>query len=149
MRAQHGGHRLSTSELPGVFLKSANPLHPIRSPVVGPGELCFKQASCLHLSASFLLTKGGFILSGVFSLLFSSSILGTYQPGEFLSQYPIILPFHTVHGVLQARILKWFATPFSSGPHSVRLIGKDLDAGRDWGQEEKGTTEDEMAGWHH
>ena len=36
-------------------------------------------------------------------------------------------------------------------PHEVknRLIGKDSDAGRDWGQEEKGTTEDEMAGWHH
>ena len=30
-----------------------------------------------------------------------------------------------------------------------RLIGKDSDAGRGWGQEEKGTTEDEMAGWHH
>ena len=29
------------------------------------------------------------------------------------------------------------------------LIGKDPDAGRDWGQEEKGTTEDEMAGCHH
>ena len=29
------------------------------------------------------------------------------------------------------------------------LIGKDSDAGRDWGQEEKGTTEDKMAGWHH
>ena len=29
------------------------------------------------------------------------------------------------------------------------LIGKDSDAGRNWGQEEKGTTEDEMAGWHH
>ena len=29
------------------------------------------------------------------------------------------------------------------------LIGKDLDAGRDWGQEEKGMTEDEMAEWHH
>ena len=27
--------------------------------------------------------------------------------------------------------------------------GKDPDAGRDWRQEEKGTTEDEMAGWHH
>ena len=27
--------------------------------------------------------------------------------------------------------------------------GSDSDAGRDWGQEEKGTTEDEMAGWHH
>ena len=30
-----------------------------------------------------------------------------------------------------------------------RLIGKDPDAGRDCGQEEKGTTEDEMTGWHH
>ena len=29
------------------------------------------------------------------------------------------------------------------------LIRKDLDAGKDWGQEEKGTTEDEMVGWHH
>ena len=29
------------------------------------------------------------------------------------------------------------------------LIGKDHDTGRDWEQEEKGTTEDEMAGWHH
>ena len=28
-------------------------------------------------------------------------------------------------------------------------IEKDLDGRRDWGQEEKGTTEDEMAGWHH
>ena len=27
-------------------------------------------------------------------------------------------------------------------------VGKDFDAGKDWGQEEKGTTEDEMAGWH-
>ena len=30
-----------------------------------------------------------------------------------------------------------------------QLIGTDSDAGRDWGQEEKGMTEDEMAGWHH
>ena len=30
-----------------------------------------------------------------------------------------------------------------------RVIGKDPDAGRDWGQEEKGMTADEMAGWHH
>ena len=28
-------------------------------------------------------------------------------------------------------------------------VGKDSDAGRDWGQEEKGMTEDEIAGWHH
>ena len=35
-------------------------------------------------------------------------------------------------------------------PHEKSwLIGKDPDAGRDWGQEEKGMTKDEMAGWHH
>ena len=40
---------------------------------------------------------------------------------------------------------------FDSMPPHVKswLIGEDFDAGRDWGQEEKGTTEDEMAGWHH
>ena len=41
-------------------------------------------------------------------------------------------------------------TPIFWPPHAKSwLIGKDSDAGRDWGQEEKGTTEDEMAGWHH
>ena len=35
-------------------------------------------------------------------------------------------------------------------PHAKSwLVGKDSDAGRDWGQEDKGTTEDEMVGWHH
>ena len=41
-------------------------------------------------------------------------------------------------------------TPVLWPPHVKSwLIGKDSDAGRDWGQKEKGTTEDEMAGWHH
>ena len=41
-------------------------------------------------------------------------------------------------------------TPILRPPHAKSwLIGKDPDAGRDWGQEEKGTTDDEMAGWHH
>ena len=41
-------------------------------------------------------------------------------------------------------------TPVLWPPHAKSwLIGKDSDAGRDWGQEEKRTTEDEMAGWHH
>ena len=41
-------------------------------------------------------------------------------------------------------------TPILWSPHAESwLIGKDSDAGRDWGQEEKGMTEDEMAGWHH
>ena len=41
-------------------------------------------------------------------------------------------------------------TPILWPPHAKSwLTGKDPDAGRDWGQEEKGTTEDEMAGCHH
>ena len=41
-------------------------------------------------------------------------------------------------------------TPVLWPPHEKSwLIGKDFDAERDWGQEEKGTTEDEMAGWYH
>ena len=41
-------------------------------------------------------------------------------------------------------------TPVLWPPHAKSwCIGKDSDAGRDWGQEEKGTTENEMAGWHH
>ena len=75
--------------------------------------------SLIHNWVLFLLWLHRFILSGVISPLISSSILGTYWPGGFLFQYPIILPFHTVHGVLKARILKWFAIPSSSGPHSV------------------------------
>ena len=41
-------------------------------------------------------------------------------------------------------------TPVLWSPHAKSwLIGKDFDAGKGWRQEEKGTTEDEMAGWHH
>ena len=41
-------------------------------------------------------------------------------------------------------------TPILWPPHAKSwLIGKDSDAGRDWGKEEKGTTEGEMARWHH
>ena len=41
-------------------------------------------------------------------------------------------------------------TPVLWPPHAKSwLIWKDPDAGKDWGQEEKGTTEDKMVGWHH
>jgi len=72
-----------------------------------------------------LLWPHPYILSGVISPLISSSIICTYRPGEFIFQCPIFLPYHTVRGVLKARILKWFAIPFSSGPHSVRPLHHD------------------------
>ena len=66
----------------------------------------------------FLLWLRLFILSGVNSPLFSSSILGTYRRGEFIFQCPIFLPFQLF--ILKARILNCFAIHFSSGPHFVR-----------------------------
>ena len=41
-------------------------------------------------------------------------------------------------------------TPILCQPYVESLLtGKDPDAGKDWGQEERGATEDEMVGWHH
>ena len=60
---------------------------------------------------------------------FNQSILKEISPGrtDAKAETPILWPPH---------VKSW-------------LTGKDPGAGRDWGQEEKGTTEDEMAGWHH
>ena len=44
---------------------------------------------------------------------------------------------------------KYWSFSFSIIPSKEIPGVKESDAGRDWGQEEKGTTEDEMAGWHH
>ena len=54
-----------------------------------------------------------------------------------------ISPGISLEGMMLKLKLQYF------GHLKRRVIGKDSDAGRDWGQEEKGTTEDEMAGWHH
>ena len=86
--------------------------------------LYFHHQSHLQLGVVFALALS--LLFGAISPLISSSILGTYRPREFPFQYPTILPFHTIDGVLKARILKWFAIPFSSGPCFVRTLHHDL-----------------------
>ena len=83
--------------------------------------------SHIHNWVLFLLWLGLFILFGVISPLISNGILGTYQPGEFIFQCPIFLPFHTIHGVLKAIILKWLAIPFSSGPYFVTTLHHDSE----------------------
>ena len=50
---------------------------------------------------------------------------------------------------LEGLMLKLKLQYFGHLMRRVDSFAKDSDAGRDWGQEEKGTTEDEMAGWHH
>ena len=81
--------------------------------------------SHIHNWVVFLLWLCLFIPSGAISPLFSSSILGTYWPGELIFQHHTHLPFYTVHGVLKPRILKWFAIPFSSGPLFFRALHQD------------------------
>ena len=56
------------------------------------------------------------------SLFITSGELDTYQPGQFIFQCRIFLPFHSVHGVLKAIVLKWLAIPFCSGPRVVRTL---------------------------
>ena len=51
-------------------------------------------------------------------------------------------PGCSMEGLMLKLTLQYFG-------HLMQRVGKDSDAGRDCGQEEKGTTEDEMAGWHH
>ena len=55
-----------------------------------------------------------------------------------------ISPRCSLEGMMLKLKLQYFG-------HLMRRVDslEDSDAGRDWGQEEKGTTEDEMAGWHH
>ena len=61
---------------------------------------------------------------------------------------PVILkdisPGYSLQGLMLKLKLQYFG-------HLMRRVDslENSDAGRDWGQEEKGTTEDEMAGWHH
>ena len=50
---------------------------------------------------------------------------------------------------LEGLMLKLKLQYFGHLMRRVDSLEKSQDAGRDWGQEEKGTTEDEMAGWHH
>ena len=57
-----------------------------------------------------------------------------YRPGELTFQCSMFLHVHTVHGLLKARILKWFAIPFSSGPHFARTLHRDptISGGPTW-----------------
>ena len=76
------------------------------------------------LPSPVISTTGCFCFGSVSSffleLFLHWSPVAYWAPREFIFQCPIFFPFHTLHGVLKARILKWFAIPFSSGPWSKR-----------------------------
>ena len=105
--------------------------------------------------SAFKCSFDEFVGEKVVFLSYSSAILGL--PLEKSLESP--LDCKEIQPVLSKGDQSWVffgkndtkaETPVLWPPHAKsRLIGKDSDAGRDWGQEEKGTTEDEMAGWHH
>ena len=69
--------------------------------------------------------------SFLLELFLHSSLVTHWTPtnlgggGGFTVQYHIFLPFYTLHGILKARMLKWFAIPFSNGPCFVRTLHYD------------------------
>ena len=78
-----------------------------------PSPVTSATGHCFHFRS---------IPSFFLELFLHSSPVAYWTPtGQCIFQCPIFLPFHTVHGVLKARILKWFAIPFSSGPHLSEL----------------------------
>ena len=84
--------------------------------------------SHIHNWVLFLLWLHLFILSGVIYPLISSSILGTYRPGEFIFQCPVFLLFHTVHGISRQEywsvcrfFLQWTTFCQTSPPWPVHL----------------------------
>jgi len=69
----------------------------------------------------------------------------SHAAGEWESQHLNLVPGISLEGMMLKLKLQYFGYLM----RRVDSLEKDSDAGRDWGQEEKGTTEDEMAGWHH
>ena len=92
------------------------------------------QYSCLENSMD-----GGAWWATLYGVTKSQTQLSNFTFTFFF--FKVIIGVYDVSDVLGSPVLP---------PHEKSwLIGKDSDAGRGWGQEEKGTTEDEMAGWHH
>ena len=96
----------------------------LSSPVTSTTGRCFRFGSVYSVTST---TGRCFRFGSVYSFflvlfLHSSPVAYWAHTDQGSSSFNVIsfLPFHTVHGVLKARILKWFAIPFSSGPHSVR-----------------------------
>ena len=83
----------------------------LQSPVTSKTGCCFCFASVSSLFLEFIL---------------HSIPVAYWAPTDLrTSSFSVFLPFHTVHGVLKARMLKWFDIPFSSGPHFVRILHLD------------------------
>ena len=92
------------------------------SALQAPLSFSISQSLLRFIYIELVMLSHHFIAISNCPLLFPSSILDTFQPGGLIFWCHIFLPFHTVHGVLVAGILEWFAIPSSSGPRFVRTL---------------------------
>ena len=102
------------SPIPRILHGSLQHRNLLPSPVTSTTGCCF----CFGSFSSFFL-----------ELFLHSFPVAYWAPTDMGSSSfvcHIFLPFHTVHGVLETRILKWFTIPFSSGPRFVRTLHHDL-----------------------
>ena len=103
----------------------------IQGPIPGPNAILLFIASDFTSIISHIHNWVLFSLwlcSSFFLELFLHSSLGaSWAPTnlEFIFHCLVFLPFHTVHQVLKASILKWYTIPFSSGPCFVRTLHHD------------------------
>ena len=93
-----------------------------------PKQYCFLQhqtyfhhQSHLQLGVIFAWLHL-FILFGVISPLFSSSILDTYHPGEFILQCPVFLPFHIFYTVLHICCFQFLSVKFQPPNHLIIIF---------------------------
>ena len=107
-------------------------------------HLCSRKAISANSHFYLILWSSNLFMPPILSL----ALINVLQHQSFRehSQGGISSEFAQLHLPLTAEA----ETPILWPPHAKScLIGKDPDAGKDWGQGEKGTTEDEMARWHH
>ena len=112
---------LTTSNLPWFMdLTFQVPMQycPLQHQTLLPSPITSTVGWCFHFGS----------VSSFFLELFLHWSPVAYWASTYLGSHlsvSYILPFHTVHGVLKARILNWLAISFSSGPHFVRTLHHD------------------------
>ena len=125
-------HPYLAAWLPGSFLSS------------GTWETRWTQINFLEFICPLLL-----LLTTLCSYVTNRNIITLENPLDCKKIQPVH-PEGDQSWVFIGRTDAETETPILWPPHAKSwLIGKDPDAGRDWGQEEKGTTEDEIATWYH
>ena len=109
--------------------------------------VCAKNPKGERKNPMFLMDRGGHLGLGAFKLRCWRRLLRVLWTARRSNQSILkeISPEYSLEGLMLKPKLQYFSHLMAKN----WLTGKDPDAGKDWRQEEKATTEDEIFGWHH